>query len=452
MSNIFNKSNDKEQETNMTENQMTPNTETATEQTYSGYGYNYNQQSGQQSAPKSKSAGKKKKGPKPQKTKKSKKDGVSSTLVAVAIVCAIVGGAVGSGITYSMLPQSGYSSSQNITIDDSYNSSVEAVAAKDLPSIVGIALMQQISSTDNLFPFFSQQEDDSTTDQTTPTTISEGSGVIYKEDGYIITNYHVVEDAVDDSSITIKVYLDQDRETGYDAKVVGYDAGADLAVIKIEQTGLTPIEIGNSDEIQVGQTAIAIGNPGGMDFMGSVSSGIVSGVNRTITLESGVEMNLIQTDAAINPGNSGGALVDGTGKLIGISSAKLASDNFEGMGFAIPVNDAVTICDNLIENEGKTTPYLGITMDTRYTASYLEARGLPSGVVVSSVADDSPAAAAGIKSGDIITAIDGTSTPSADVLKSEIAKHNVGDTVQISVYRFNTTTTVSAVLDEASMQ
>ena len=163
-------------------------------------------------------------------------------------------------------------------------------------------------------------------------------------------------------------------------------------------------------------------------------------------------MNLIQTDAAINPGNSGGALVDGTGKLIGISSAKLASDNFEGMGFAIPINDAVTICDNLIQNEGKTTPYLGITMDTRYTASYLESRGLPAGVVVSNVADGSPAASAGIKAGDIITKIDGTATPTPDVLKSELAKHNVGDTVQLEVYRFNATTTVSVVLGEASMQ
>lgn len=413
----------------------------ASRQPYNGYGYDYNRQAGQMSDPKS---------PKPTPPKKTKGGGISSTVVAVAIVCAIVGGAVGSAITYSMIPQSSFASgSQNITIDDSYNSSVEAVAAKDLPSIVGITLMQQISTGSQL-PFFSQQP--SSSEEDTQQAISEGSGVIYKENGYIITNYHVIEDAIDNKSISIEVYLNQDSGTGYEATVIGYDASADLAVIKIDAAGLTPIEIGNSDEIQVGQPAIAIGNPGGMDFMGSVSSGIVSGLNRSITLESGVEMNLIQTDAAINPGNSGGALVDGTGKLIGISSAKLASENFEGMGFAIPVNDAVTICDNLIANEGKTAPYLGITMDTRFTSSYLEAKGLPAGVVVSTVAEDSPAAAAGIVSGDIITKIDSTATPSADVLKSEIAKHNVGDTVQIEVYRFNTTTTVSVTLGEASKQ
>lgn len=444
MSDIFEKQNNhySDQQKPNGQSRSTSN-QKASNQSYSGYGYNYNQQSRQTPPQKNWSP----------KKKKNTNGGISSTLVAVAVICAIVGGAVGSGITYSMTPQGDGSgiASQNITIDDSYNTAVEAVAAKDLPSIVGISLMQHTTTTGSQLPFFSQQP--GTSEQgTQQTTISEGSGVVYKEDGYIITNYHVVQSAVENSAITIKVYLDQDRDTGYDAKVVGYDAGADLAVIKIDKTGLTPIEIGNSDEIQVGQPAIAIGNPGGMDFMGSVSSGIVSGVNRTITLESGVEMNLIQTDAAINPGNSGGALVDGTGKLIGISSAKLASDNFEGMGFAIPINDAVTICDNLIQNEGKTTPYLGITMDTRYTASYLESRGLPAGVVVSNVADGSPAASAGIKAGDIITKIDGTATPTPDVLKSELAKHNVGDTVQLEVYRFNATTTVSVVLGEASMQ
>ncbi len=444
MSDIFEKQNNHSSDQRKPDGQSgSASNQKASNQSYSGYGYNYNQQSGQTPPQKNRAP----------KKKKTKNGGISSTLVAVAIICAIVGGAVGSGITYTMTPQGDGSgiASQNITIDDSYNTAVEAVAAKDLPSIVGISLMQQTTTTGSQLPFFSQQP--GTSEQgTQQTTISEGSGVVYKEDGYIITNYHVVQSAVENSAITIKVYLDQDRDTGYDAKVVGYDAGADLAVIKIDKTGLTPIEIGNSDEIQVGQPAIAIGNPGGMDFMGSVSSGIVSGVNRTITLESGVEMNLIQTDAAINPGNSGGALVDGTGKLIGISSAKLASDNFEGMGFAIPINDAVTICDNLIQNEGKTTPYLGITMDTRYTASYLESRGLPAGVVVSNVAEGSPAASAGIKAGDIITKIAGTATPTSDVLKSELAKHNVGDTVQLEVYRFNATTTVSVVLGEASMQ
>lgn len=410
-------------------------------QNYSGYGYNYNQYVPTPGSNKQKKS----------KPKKSKNQGSSKSFL-IAVICAIIGGIVGGGATYLIAPSINDfpATSQNITIDESYNSSVEAVADKVLPSVVGITLMQQIS-TGTQIPFFFQQPG-AYTQEETEATVSEGSGVIYKENGYIMTNYHVIESAVENETVKIKVYLEQDKETGYDATIVGYDAGADLAVIKIDKTGLTPIEIGNSDEIQVGQSAIAVGNPGGMDFMGSVSSGIVSGLNRTITLESGIEMNLIQTDAAINPGNSGGALVDGSGKLIGISSAKLASANFEGMGFAIPVNDAVTICDNLIQNEGKTTPYLGITMDTRYTSTYLEARGFPAGVVVSSVSEGSPAQAAGLAAGDIITKIDGTATPSADVLKSEIAKHNVGDTVQLEVYRFNTTANVSVTLGEASMQ
>jgi len=407
-------------------------------QNYSGYGYDYNQYIPNQDSPKHK------------KPKTKSQD--SSKFFLAIIVCAIIGGIIGSGVTYVISPSinGSPSATQNITIDESYNSSVEAVADKVLPSVVGITLMQQINASMQI-PFFFQQPGSYTQEQT-EATVSQGSGVIYKENGYIITNYHVVEMAVANETVKIKVYLEQDKETGYDATIVGYDAGADLAVIKIDKTGLIPIEIGNSDEIQVGQAAIAVGNPGGMDFMGSVSSGIVSGLNRTITLESGIEMNLIQTDAAINPGNSGGALVDGSGKLIAISSAKLATDNFEGMGFAIPINDAVTICDNLIQNEGKTTPYLGITMDTRYTSAYLEARGFPAGVVVSSISEDSPAKAAGLAAGDIITKVDGTATPSADVLKSEIAKHNVGDTVQLEIYRFNTTANVSVTLGEASMQ
>ena len=141
----------------------------------------------------------------------------------------------------------------------------------------------------------------------------------------------MVEGAKD--SGTINVYMDENDSDGTEATIVGYDAGADLAVLKINKTGLTPIEIADSDQIKVGQVAVAVGNPGGLQFMGSVSEGIVSGLNRTLTLESGQSMGLIQTDAAINPGNSGGALVDGTGKLIGINSAKLASSSSSSTSF-----------------------------------------------------------------------------------------------------------------------
>lgn len=426
---------------------------------YQGYGYDYQAQFNQQQnvyssgdggqfvPPNPPHSG----GKKPKNNKKKGSHGLGS-IVAVALVCAIVGGGIGSAVTYALRPETAGTTSQ-IQIDDSYKSSVEAIAAKDLPSVVGVVISYPTSNNNNsgLLPFFGGQQQQSGKNSELQ-DVSEGSGVIYKENGYIITNYHVVSDAVSNSNAVITVYLNDSTDQGYQAKVIGYDAGADLAVLKIEATGLTPIEIGNSDEVQVGQTAIAIGNPGGMDFMGSVSEGIVSGLNRSVTLESGVEMTLIQTDAAINPGNSGGALVDGTGKLIGISSAKLASENFEGMGFAIPVNNVVQICDQLIANEGKTSPYLGVTLDTRYTAEVLQRLGYPTGVVVNSVAEDSPAANAGIKAGDIITKVGDTATPSYDVLRSELAKHNVGDVIPIEIYRLGATTTVQVTLSATTTQ
>ena len=281
---------------------------------------------------------------------------------------------------------------------------------------------------------------------------SEGSGVVYTQDGYIITNYHVVQDASSSNGGTINVYLNENKDESYPATLVGYDAGADLAVLKIEKTGLTPIEFGESSSLKVGQLAVAIGNPGGLDFMGSVSQGIVSGLNRTITLESGVSMELIQTDAALNPGNPGGALVDGTGKLIGINSAKLASDGFEGMGFAIPSDDVKTITDRLINNQGKKSAYLGISIDSRYTAEVLEQMGYPSGVVVASVVEGGPAETGGLKQSDIITSVQGTSIPSYDILVSELTKYAPGEQVQIEVFRLGQTLTLTVTLGETSSQ
>lgn len=408
---------------------------------YSGYGYNYNQVSGEKvsAAPQ----GQREQAPKNTQPPKPKKQTKSGTIVAVAIVCALAGGLVGGGAAYYLAAsQLGNSATQKISIDGSYKSNVEAVAAKVLPSVVGI----QISRTSvNNYPWFGSQNSSSS-------SVEEGSGVIYKSDGYIITNYHVISSAISNSNVSVNVYLNENTEKAYPAKIIGYDASADLAVIKIDAANLTPVEIANSDEIKVGETAITVGNPGGMNFAGSVSQGIISGLNRSVTLESGVQMKLLQTDAAINPGNSGGALVNGSGQLIGISSAKLASTSFEGMGFAIPVNDAVSIVDQLISNQGKTAPYLGITMDTRYTADLLKQYGMPGGVVVASVSDNSPAASAGLKQGDIITKANDTATPSADVLKSVIANANVGDSLKLEVYRNGQTGTINATLGEAPSQ
>lgn len=414
---------------------------------YQGYGYDY-QAYDKASNSNWQSAAKPPKPPKASKAPKNNNTGQKASLriVALALICALLGGLVGAGGFYYFTNHNVVSGgTTNLHIDDSYNSAVEAIAVKDLPSVVGIVLTAKSSG------FYSNKN------SSNESSVSEGSGVVYKENGYIITNYHVISNALNSSGVTINVYFNsQDSENseskGYPATVVGYDATADLAVLKIDAKGLSPIEIGNSDQLKVGQAAVAIGNPGGMSFMGSVSSGIVSGLNRTLTLENGVEMSLIQTDAAINPGNSGGALVNGSGQLIGICSAKLASTSFEGMGFAIPVNNVVSICDNLIANEGKKSPYLGVMLDTRYTAENLQQMGYPAGAVVQSVTENSPAAAAGLKAGDIITKINGTSITNYEILKSELNKYNVGDTVTVEVYRLSSTTTFKVTLGETSSQ
>ena len=317
-------------------------------------------------------------------------------------------------------------SSSDITINvDSVVAPATAVAVKVLPSIVGIRVTTQVSSGR----------------YGTYETSGEGSGVIYTTDGYIITNYHVVEMMVTSSgernpNSNMEVYLCQDVEQAYDAELIGYDISSDLAVIKIDQDNLSAVELGDSDKISVGDIAIALGNPGGLEFMGSVSQGIISGLNRVITVEETYEnITLIQTDAAINPGNSGGALVDSEGKLIGINSVKIVEDGYEGMGFALPVNDVVEICNYIIKNGNTNTAYLGLEFNTSYTPEYLEAYGYPVGLVVSSVAQGSPAEAAGFETEDILTSFGGVAISSTTDLINEKAKYQSGDTVIITVYR-----------------
>ena len=386
----------------------------------------------------------------PVKPAKNKKKFSFGTVVTVAIVCSLICGILSSGIVLltvgtlsgKVTPSKDETSSvvqaptQQIEIKDSTTDVAAGVAEKVSNSVVGIRITFPYQN------FFSQS-----------TATSEGSGVIYTADGYIITNYHVIENAVADSSYgtiapgaTIEVYLANDIETGVPAQVVGYDSGADLAVLKIEKSGLMPIEIGNSDELIIGEKAIAIGSPGGLEFMGSVSQGIISGLNRTIATESGVQMHMVQTDAAINPGNSGGALVDSEGKLIGINNVKLSGDGFEGMCFAIPVNEVVEITDRIISKEDMDFGYLGIAINTKYTAEILDRMGYPAGVVVYSVDEDSPADKAGIEAGDIITKLNDVEVSSYAAMVSERNKYGAGDTITVTIFRGGRTTTVEVTL------
>ena len=283
-------------------------------------------------------------------------------------------------------------------------------AEKVLPSTVGI-----VGYIQNQQSIFGGEE-------------SQGSGIIISADGYIVTNEHVISGAT-----SIKVVLQDDSE--YNATLVGSDERTDLAVLKIDATGLTPAEFGNSDQMQIGEQVIAIGNPGGLELAGTVTVGYVSAVNRSITTTNGNTVNCIQTDAAINPGNSGGALVNTYGQVIGINSQKIAATDYEGIGFAISINEAQPIINDLIQYgyvRGRVV--MGITMqmiDQTYAAIY----GYQPGIGVVSVEAGSPAEEAGLVAGDIITAIDGQSITTQEELNSLLEQYSPGDTITLTVYR-----------------
>ena len=319
----------------------------------------------------------------------------------------------------------------NISVDEQALSVVEAVAKKVTPCVVGIRTTTSVNS------FFGNQQESS----------GEGSGVIYKQDGYIITNYHVIEDAVVNSRNTkVEVFLDASAENSYIATVVGYIISADLAVIKINVTGLPVIEIADSEKVKVGQYVITVGNPGGLEFMDSVTYGVISGLDRVVSSDS--DIGLIQTDAAINPGNSGGALVDTTGKLVGINSSKIVSEEFEGMGFAIPSNETVEICEKIISKENSPEPYIGITLSEKYTAEVLQFYGYPKGAVVLSVYSGSPAYQAGLRKGDIITEFGGTEINDFKVLEKLMSNCQPEQKINVKLYRsgryYTTTITVAS--------
>lgn len=370
--------------------------------------------------------------------RKPKKSSFSLATVMVSVVLAAIIGATG-GIVGMLAVQSangtsggssgnpvasGTASGSNVSIDVT---NVEAtvgvaVAEKVTPSVVGIRTTVSVSS------FFGGTQEAS----------GEGSGVIYTSDGYIITNYHVISDAIEygKNSSAIQVFLSDDPETGYDATVVGYNISNDLAVVKINGNNLPAIEWADSSELQVGQYVMAVGNPGGLEFMGSATWGIISGLNRVISDSyDGTGTELIQTDAAINPGNSGGALVNIEGELIGINSSKLVSESVEGMGFAIPSNTVKDICDKIIAKEYDPDPYIGVTISERYDPDTLKYWGYPVGAVIYSVASGSPAEDAGLRQGDIITEFNGQEVTHYSLLSELLADCEPGTSVDIEIYR-----------------
>lgn len=383
--------------------------------------------------------------PEPPRQNKDKSRFSITTLIISVLVAAIIGGACGVGGSFAYNYMFGGSRTpadvtppENYTIDvnDIDITAVEAVAAKVTPSVVGIR------TTVAVHDFFYGEQSSS----------GEGSGVAYTEDGYIITNYHVIGDAVENKgeSSEIRVFLSYgDNTGGFPATVVGYNISYDLAVIKINVTGLTPISFADSDKLTVGEFVVAVGNPGGLQFMSSVTYGVVSGLNRSLSNAGiGSKSSLIQTDAAINPGNSGGALVNLKGELIGINSSKLVSKSYEGMGFAIPSNATKEIVDKIIAKEYDPDPYLGITVSSYYNAATLKKLGYPAGAVVESVVSGSPADDAGIKRGDIITEFNGTTITDYSMFGDALSSSKPGDTVTIKIYRskryYNGTVTIGS--------
>lgn len=262
-------------------------------------------------------------------------------------------------------------------------------------------------------------------------SVGTGSGIIISSDGYIVTNNHVIEGAN-----TVNVTLNTGAE--YEATIIGADAKTDLAVIKIVPSEeLTVAELGDSSAVEVGERAIAIGNPLGMEFFGSTTQGIISAINRSIMVENRT-MSLIQTDAAINAGNSGGALVNAYGQVIGINTVKIASTNVEGMGFAIPISEAKPIIEDLIQHGYvKGRPVIGIS--GRDVTEYMANRqGWPTGVQVMGTQPGSGAEIAGLKQGDIITKAGGNPISSIDELNKIKDTYKVGQNIELEVYRYET--------------
>ena len=325
---------------------------------------------------------------------------------------------------------------------ENYSDTSVYAANKILPSIVGI----KIEYTVNAASFFGRT--------TSTNATASGSGIIISEDGYILTNNHVISSSSaedDDSSfyqisdatkVTVTLFND---ETEYEAKIIGKDEQTDLAVIKIDKTGLTKAEFADSDSVKVGEFAMAVGNP--VNMTSTVTTGIVSAVNRKITDSDGKTYTCIQTDAAINAGNSGGALVNAQGKVIGINTLKLSGTGIEGIGFAIPINSTTNITSQLIQYSKVKRPYIGISgIDLNETTA--KKYKLVVGVYVKSVEEFSAAEKAGLKTGDVIIGADDKEVKTMDELNEIKNSHQIGDKMKIKINRDGKESEIEITLGE----
>ena len=369
-----------------------------------------------------------------QEMKPVKKNRIGLKITALALCCALLGGAVGGSVAWAVghgtsgtsINVSDRTVSQVAlqTVDGKTEMSDAEVYAANVNSVVSI----NVTGTSG-YNFFGQPVQ----------TASAGSGFVLTEDGYIVTNYHVVGDAN-----TVKVTMYNGDE--YDAQYVGGDEDYDIAVIKVDATGLQAVTLGDSDTLNVGDRVLAIGNPLG-ELTFSMSGGMVSSVNRAINVD-GTPFNMIQTDTSINPGNSGGPLLNSYGEVVGIVSAKYSStssqETVEGLGFAIPINDVISMVKDIMTNGYVTNkPYLGITPGTMNAQLAAQFRyDIDRGVFVYSVEEGSAADQAGLQMGDVITKIDDTEVNSVEELNAAKKQYSAGDTAVLTVYRGGETITV----------
>ena len=328
--------------------------------------------------------------------------------------------------------QTSSGTTSNLISLSNYSNTAVFAANKILPSIVGIEVSYTATSN-SIFGFGTPQ---------TSTATATGSGIIISEDGYILTNNHVVDTSSSNSysyydisdATSVKVKLNSatyGNDSTFDAKIVGKDSQTDLAVLKIDKTGLTAAEFGDSDQAVVGEFVMAVGSPLGLDT--TVTQGIVSAVNREVESD-GTKYTCIQTDAAINSGNSGGALVNSEGKVIGINTLKLSGSGVEGIGFAIPINSTLDVTDQLINHNKVLRPYIGISginLDESTAKKY----NLTVGVYVKTVQNFSPAEKAGLQSGDVIVKADDKDITTMDELNDIKNSHKIGDTMKLKINR-----------------
>lgn len=382
----------------------------------------------------------------PQAPKKKQHRG-GAWVVALALCFAIFGGAIGGGtvwlLTHNNTTSAGGSSSttiqqgrhENVTVDINEIETgklmtAAEVYAKNVNATVGI--QTSITSTN----LWGQQT----------TSAASGSGFILTADGYIVTNYHVIQNA---NSVTVSTY----GGASYNAKIVGYDEGNDLAVLKIEATGLSPVVLGSSEKLNVGDTVLAIGNPLG-ELTFSLTTGVVSALNREVTFSGGTVMDLLQTDCAINSGNSGGALFNLYGEVVGITNAKYSGSSSSGasidnIAFAIPIDSVRAIVESIIEKGYYAKPVIGVSVtDVDENSRQL---GIPAGAWVKEVTAGGAAEAAGIQANDVITAINGTEISGVSDLKRILAKASAGDELSLVIWRKNQSLTLTVVVREAKV-